>query len=468
MRRVSNFSDDGAMADALASRLGWPAMSQSRVLRLATLSSLYFCQGVPIGLMSNAMPAWLLSMGTSAEAVGSFKAVSGLPWSLKFFVAPLMDMCTCRRYGFRRPFVCAAQSGLLLALITMALMTKAELHLSVITTCGFLVNFFSSSQDVAVDGMAIDILDADEHGVANAFMSTSQTAGATVLGVLSGALLPSIGLSGAASVAAAFILPALLNIFFSLERPGQRHVPHCSCTGDEQVTQSASWSPPPEATLSSKAISFVRGLLLNSTSLLILTANITSTVASGIGSVMWPKVGLDHGVSAPAYATIVSVADGLAALVGLACGGLIDRYGAAPLYLISTGLNIAPFATVAYLEQTSGLTANAFVALRVCTSLVSQVRFVSYLAFCMRICGPSLAAATQFAAMMALSNLGGTIGDTLVAVGSCNSPASYFTLCAEAASLSTVMGILLLVSVKHGDARKQVDGDHQPAARILV
>jgi hypothetical protein len=80
--------------------MGLPFLTESTCLRLTTLGSLYFCQGGPVGLMSIAMPAWLLSRGCSTDAVGTFRAVASLPWALKIFVAPLMDLCTCRRFGF--------------------------------------------------------------------------------------------------------------------------------------------------------------------------------------------------------------------------------------------------------------------------------------------------------------------------------------------------------------------------------
>jgi PAT family beta-lactamase induction signal transducer AmpG len=170
------------------------AMSESKTLRLAAFASCYFAQGVPMGappaahsprltvtraappplwlagLMGTALPAFLLGpMAISTADVAGFRAVAALPWGLKVFVAPLMDIFMCRRFGVRRPWVMAAQSGLICALIGFGYLSsdsEGAINLTVLTILGLLVNTFSSTQDVAVDGMAISILQEEETGQA--------------------------------------------------------------------------------------------------------------------------------------------------------------------------------------------------------------------------------------------------------------------------------------------------------------
>ena len=43
--------------------------------RFATGSMMYFAQGIPQGLLSIAIPAWLASLGVSAADIGSYFAV---------------------------------------------------------------------------------------------------------------------------------------------------------------------------------------------------------------------------------------------------------------------------------------------------------------------------------------------------------------------------------------------------------
>jgi len=120
--------------------------------------------------MGTALPAFLLGpMAISTADVAGFRAVAALPWGLKVFVAPLMDIFMCRRFGVRRPWVMAAQSGLICALIGFGYLSsdsEGAINLTVLTILGLLVNTFSSTQDVAVDGMAISILQEEETGQA--------------------------------------------------------------------------------------------------------------------------------------------------------------------------------------------------------------------------------------------------------------------------------------------------------------
>ena len=425
----------------------WPSLSQSSPLRFATLMSLYICEGVPIGLQSIAMPAWLLANGYSVESVGSFRAVASLPWSLKIFIAPLMDTCMCRTLGFRRPWVCAMQFGLICSLLALGLVSINGIVVSIVTMCAFTVNVFSASMDVAIDGMAIDILQPDERGMANALMGAGQTIGGSVLGVICGAMLPSVGLAPAAFTCACIVVPVFMLILCTLERPGERRLPHSDCV-------TAFGVPPPEtgvtgpplakraedhASLMDKACSVVRGLALDPAAILVLLAYFAAGIAAGVGQIMWPKVGLNHGISSSYYATLESATEFCAALLSLAAGYAIDRFGPTPIFFACMVLGGLPLIAVAVLEEAATLTQSTYIACKVLSVLASQMRFVTFIAYCMTLCSSSLAAATQFAAMMAISNFSRTAGDALVAAGLLQTPASYFLMMAELLALAALL-----------------------------
>ena len=61
-------------------------LEQSTKLRLLTVFLFYFTQGVPVGLVDYAIPAWLASNGASTLAVAGVVSASNLPWMLKFLV----------------------------------------------------------------------------------------------------------------------------------------------------------------------------------------------------------------------------------------------------------------------------------------------------------------------------------------------------------------------------------------------
>ena len=54
-------------------------LEQSTKLRLLTVFLFYFTQGVPVGLVDYAIPAWLASNGASTLAVAGVVSASNLP-----------------------------------------------------------------------------------------------------------------------------------------------------------------------------------------------------------------------------------------------------------------------------------------------------------------------------------------------------------------------------------------------------
>ena len=58
-------------------------LTRSAALRYGGFFTLYFAQGVPIGLLSVATPAWLAERGASVGEIASFVGVVALPWAFK-------------------------------------------------------------------------------------------------------------------------------------------------------------------------------------------------------------------------------------------------------------------------------------------------------------------------------------------------------------------------------------------------
>ena len=148
-------------------------LSERRWLRLSSFTAFYVAQGVPIGLVGALLP-WLVAEGYSEAEVAWFATWVTAPWAIKLLAGPVMDRFTVPSMGFRRPWALAAQVGLVLALVALAAAGAAGSSLVALTAAGFVINMFAATQDVAVDGMAIDILPLNERGRANAFMAFGQ------------------------------------------------------------------------------------------------------------------------------------------------------------------------------------------------------------------------------------------------------------------------------------------------------
>ena len=92
-------------------------LAENRFIRLLSFTIFYLAQGLPIGLISIALPAWLAGQGAGVGEIASFVAISGLPWGFKLFAGPVMDRFSFIAMGRRRPWVILSQGGLLLAIL---------------------------------------------------------------------------------------------------------------------------------------------------------------------------------------------------------------------------------------------------------------------------------------------------------------------------------------------------------------
>ena len=79
-------------------------LDSSRI-RYFTGAMMYFAQGIPRGLLSIAIPAWLASQDISAGEIASYLAVIILPWVFKLVTGPFMDRFQYPAMGRRRPWV---------------------------------------------------------------------------------------------------------------------------------------------------------------------------------------------------------------------------------------------------------------------------------------------------------------------------------------------------------------------------
>ena len=200
-------------------------LSESRYLRYFSFTILYVAQGFPFGLVTVALPAFLLERGTSPAAVGGFVGVAMLPWTFKWLAGPMMDRFTYLAMGRRRPWVLVAQLGLALTGLAFAFFPDGLDNLVTLTALCFVLNCFGAAQDVAVDGMAMDVLPEEEHGRANAFMGFGQVAGISGSAAIAAFVLQSFGLPGISVMLVAGFGAILLWAVLVRERAGEKVLP---------------------------------------------------------------------------------------------------------------------------------------------------------------------------------------------------------------------------------------------------
>lgn len=150
------------MSDSLAP-VPFPA---TRRARLTWLGLLYFVQGLPFGVQVGILPVLLRTNGASRSTIAYASALA-LPWSLKFLIAPFVERSRLPGIGPRRSWILGMQLVASIAFAGLAA-TATSHDLAPILVAVFLANTAMAVLDVAVDGLAVDLLRDAELGAGNA------------------------------------------------------------------------------------------------------------------------------------------------------------------------------------------------------------------------------------------------------------------------------------------------------------
>lgn len=171
------------------------------------LMFLYFVQGLPHGFQAGFLPLFLHEKGQSVTSVSLMKFLFA-PWICKVLWAPFID-----RYMTKRKWLICSMSGLVATCLFGANTTSDQIIL--LCTVLFFLNIFAATQDIAVDGLAIKILHADELGQGN----TAQVVGYKLGSMFGGGVLiwlnRQMGWTGLFFVLAVVYLEAIAFVYVS-------------------------------------------------------------------------------------------------------------------------------------------------------------------------------------------------------------------------------------------------------------
>lgn len=131
--------------------------------RLIVMLPLGFLSGLPLALTSGTLQAWLTVEGVDLKTIGIFTLV-GLPYTLKFLWAPVMDRVVPPWLGRRRGWMVLTQLCVAVALGLMAL-TNPQLHPGWLAAYAVLVAFLAASLDIVFDAYRTDTLQPHERGL---------------------------------------------------------------------------------------------------------------------------------------------------------------------------------------------------------------------------------------------------------------------------------------------------------------
>ncbi|WP_347473770.1 MFS transporter [Acinetobacter thermotolerans] len=136
------------------------------------LFSLYWAQGLPVGFMTHALPVILRAQGVSLTHIGGFGLLM-LPWSIKVFWAPLVDRYGSAAKGHYRSWIIPTQLLSVIVLIILSFMPIDALNQPVYLLAFFVALLFmngvGATQDIATDGLAVNILKNEQQHWGNTF-----------------------------------------------------------------------------------------------------------------------------------------------------------------------------------------------------------------------------------------------------------------------------------------------------------
>jgi MFS transporter, PAT family, beta-lactamase induction signal transducer AmpG len=136
-----------------------------RSWRTAAVTLLSFSSGLPLGVVTIAIPDWMRSAGLDIRLVGLI-TLAQAPWAFKILWSPLMDRYVPPGLGRRRGWAVVAQVALFALTLGLAGVGNHPDTPWVVAALAFAIAFAAASQDIAVDAYAVEVLEPEEQGVA--------------------------------------------------------------------------------------------------------------------------------------------------------------------------------------------------------------------------------------------------------------------------------------------------------------
>lgn len=183
--------------------------------RMLVAMMMGFSCGLPLLLTLSILQAWMKDEGVDLTVIG-LMALVGLPYTLKFIWAPLLDRFTLPFFGRRRGWLLMAQTALVLSIAGLGL-TDPENCPWMVAVVAFFVTFFSASQDIVVDAYRREDLPDEELGLGSSLYVNGYRVG--MLLASGGGLIMAdhIPFSAVYLIMAACMLPGILTTIMARE-----------------------------------------------------------------------------------------------------------------------------------------------------------------------------------------------------------------------------------------------------------
>lgn len=176
-------------------------------------------QGLPFGFQATTLTVLLRREGVSNEVIGLAGALA-FPWMLKLLWAPLVERWSIARIGRRRTWILPLTLALAL-LCAAASFFDPHTELAPLVAILLAMNLCSATMDIAVDGLAVDLLAPHELGPGNAAQVGGFKLGMIATGGILLANVHHIGWSGFFAIEGALIGIVWVSAMFWREPPSR-------------------------------------------------------------------------------------------------------------------------------------------------------------------------------------------------------------------------------------------------------
>ncbi|CAK0754056.1 muropeptide:H(+) symporter [Gammaproteobacteria bacterium] len=389
--------------------------------RAPLMFALGFSSGLPLALTSGTLQAWLTTSGVDLTTIGWF-SLAGLPYTLKFLWAPIMDRYSPPWLGRRRGWMLITQVLLALGFLGLANVDPLSTP-SIMAFLALAVAFSSASQDVTIDAYRTEVLTVSERGLGASVSVVGYRAAMLLTGA--GALIAAqfFGFPMVYGLSAAFLIVGMLATTLG---------PEPESAGAPRTLRAAVEEPLKEFFSRPRAFLLLALIILYKLGDAFAGSLSTAFLIRGMGFSIGEVGAINKGLG------LVAVL--LGGLVGGAWLARLGLYRSLLLFGILQAFGNLSFAILAWIGK-SYLWMVVAVGLE---NLASGMGTAAFVAFLMGLCNPRYTA-TQFALLSALAALGrvyvGPVaGFAVEAVGWSN----FFLL----AVLTALPGLILLVQFR--------------------
>jgi len=182
-----------------------------------------FACGLPLLLTMTLLQAWMKEEGVDLTVIGMM-ALVGLPYTVKFLWAPILDRYTLPFLGRRRGWLLVTQVALIPAIAGLGL-TDPGCTPWIVAFVAFLVTFFSASQDIVVDAYRREDLPDAELGLGSSLYVNGYRVGMLLASGGGLILADRLSFQWVYLVMAGCMLPGLLTTLLTPEPPLPPGVP---------------------------------------------------------------------------------------------------------------------------------------------------------------------------------------------------------------------------------------------------